>query len=569
LPEGERGAVADAALAGLGGATDLMMVGVDRKVAIGVAWMGSARAIVRVLGFLSTLLLARLLTPADFGLVAMAMVVASGLELLTLFNFDMALVQTVHVTRAHYDSAWTLNVLMGVALALALALLAVPVAAFYREPRLQAVMLLIALKYLVDSAGNPGTVDFRRSLDFRPDFFMQVGPKIAGVLATVPLALWLRDYRALLAGMLLTSGVTCLLSYVLHPHRPRWCLVEASGMVRFSRWLLLNNVMGFLRTRSADLIIGRTFGSAALGTFSVAYEVSNLPSTEMVAPINRVLFPSYVHVAKDPERLRDAFRATLGLITLFVLPVCIGVAALADPLVRVVLGEKWLDTIPLIAILAVAGAPIVLQATTGSVYNALGLPRMIALTGGIHAATLVPMLLVATSAFGLIGAAWAMLIHSFALGIVATYWLFLRTTPIRLTDVAQVCWRPITGCAAMFGALRLGSDAFGPFHGFAASLVGLGVGCAIGALTYLAVVYCLWTMDKRPEGAEAVVFRHVAGRLVPWRGSGKRAAPGRPVAADDQPATAAETDAAAVVSDPKEKSMHTKTAGGPANREDT
>ncbi len=77
----------------------------------------------------------------------------------------------------------------------------------------------------------------------------------------------------------------------MHPHRPRWCLSEARVLYRFSRWLLLNNFVGFLRNRSADLIIGRALGPASLGV-CIAYEVSNLPSSEMVAPINRVLFPA-------------------------------------------------------------------------------------------------------------------------------------------------------------------------------------------------------------------------------------------------------------------------------------
>lgn len=486
-----------------------MTSGLARKTAVGVAWTTSARAAVRLLGLLSTLFLARLLAPSDFGLVAMATTVASGLELLTLFNFDMALVQTKQLTRADYDSAWTLNMLMGIALSLALIAAAAPVAAFYREPRLQYVMWPVALKYLIDSAGNPGTVDFRRALEFRPDFYLQVGPKIAGVLAILPLALWLRDYRALLAGMLITASVSCVLSYVLHPHRPTWCLVQARRLIRFSRWLLLNNMMGFLRTRSADLIIGRMLGSGALGIYAVAAEISNLPSTEMVAPINRVLFPSYVHLADDPDRLRAGFRSTLGLIALLILPVCVGLAALADPLVHVMLGEKWLQAIPLIALLAIAGAVIVLQATTGSVYNALGLPRMIALTGAIHAVTLIPILLVASSELGMQGIAWAVVIHGATVGIVSTYWLFLRTTPIRFADVLQICWRPIVACAAMFVALRSLMDALGPFNGFFDSLTGLLAGCVVGCLVYVIATSLLWALARWPDGAEATAFRRV------------------------------------------------------------
>src|SRR4030095_14944682 len=186
---------------------------------------------------------------------------------------------------------------------------------------------------------------------------------------------------------------------------------------------LLNNFVGFLRIRSADLIIGRALGPASLGIYSIAYEVSNLPSSEMVAPINRVLFPSYVQLADDRDRLRSAFCATRGLITLSALPASAGVAAVADPLVRVMLGEKWLSTIAIIPMLALSGASIVLQSNTGSLHTALGQPRMIALTGAIQVTLLVPLLLVATFAFGLEGTAWAMFAHATVLGLSTTYWI--------------------------------------------------------------------------------------------------------------------------------------------------
>ena len=480
-----------------------MSTSLERKVAVGVAWMTTSRAVVRVLGLISTVVLARLLVPADFGIIAMAMAVAAGLELLTLFGFDAALVQRKEIYRDHYDSAWTLNLLLGVALAVTLVALSVPVAAFYREPRLEAIMYIVGAKYIIDNASNPGVVDFRRNINFRPEFVMQVGPKLAGMLITIPAAYLLRDYRALLAGMLTSSGAMFVLSYVMHPHRPRWCLSEAPGLYRFSRWLLLNNFVGFLRNRSADLIIGRALGTASLGIYSLAYEVSNLPSSEMVAPINRVLFPGYVQLADDPGRLRSAFRATLGFIALIILPASIGLAAVADPLVRVMLGSKWIETIPIVSLLALAGASTVLQTNTGSLHNALGQPRMILLTGVIQVVLLLPMLLFATFEFGLIGTAWAMLAHGVALGLPITYLIVFRTTPIRIDDVATVCWRPVVACAIMYMGVRGFLASREPLPAFSQSLTALLAACAVGIAIYVAAMLALWLLAGRPPGSES------------------------------------------------------------------
>jgi lipopolysaccharide exporter len=175
----------------------------------------------------------------------------------------------------------------------------------------------------------------------------------------------------------------------------------------------------------------------------------------------------------------------------------------------VMLGAKWIEAIPLVTLLAIAGAGLVLQATTGSVYNALGLPRQIALTGAIHAAVLVPLVWYATPAHGLHGVAWATLIYSWGLGIVATYVIFLRSTPVTLSDVVSVCWRPILGCGAMSMALVALSVAIGPQSTLAGHLLHLLSGVVVGATAYLATVAALWMVAGRPAGAESLAH----GRL--------------------------------------------------------
>jgi lipopolysaccharide exporter len=479
------------------------------RVVIGIAWMTTARALVRVLGLISTLVLARLLTPADFGLVAMATAVAGGLELLTLFGFDMALVQRQTLSREHYDSAWTLNLMLGTGLALAVAAAAAPAAAYYREPRLVMVMIVVGARYILLEGANTGIVDFRRNLQFGKDFVMQVGPKLFGTMVTIPLAFWIRDYRALIAGMVLAAAATCFLSYAMHPHRPRVCMTESRVLFRFSRWLLLNNFINFVRNRGADFIVGRALGTSALGIYSLSYEVANLPTTEMVAPINRVLLPGYVKAATDPEQLRDSFRSTLALIAIVILPASIGLAAVADPLVRITLGNKWLETIPLISLLAIAGAGNILQTNTGSVHHALGQPRMITLTGVIQMAILLPLLVYLTYRFGLLGAAWAYVISSLGPAPLATYAIFLWTTPVKLDDLWRPCWRPMVAAPLMFLAVRgfLANGATDSSIGGA--LVTLLEATLLGAALYCCIVSGLWILAGRPEAIETALVRRV------------------------------------------------------------
>ena len=496
----------------------------NRKVASGIAWMTGARSAVRALGLLSTLVLARLLVPEDFGIIAMATSIAAGLELLTLFGFDVALIQRKSLCRDDYDSAWTLNILLGLGLAVLLVMSADAAADFYREPRLEAVVMLLGIQYAVRSAANPGTVDFRRNLDFRFEFVNQVIPKLGGVLLTIPLAWIVRDYRALIAGMILTAILTCIVSYVVHPHRPRFCLRGAGELFRFSRWLLLNNIISFLRNRAATFIIGRVMGTASLGIYGLAHEISDLPTTEMVAPINRVLGPTYVKVRDDPELLRSTFRSTFGLICLLILPASIGLAAVADPLVRVVLGEKWLATIPVIALLAISGAGQVMQTNTGSIHTAIGHPRFITLTGLIQMTTLLPAIVLGTMHFGLEGAAAAYALHTWALGIWVTYAILFRTSVIRPGDVIAPSWRPLCASVVMYLLVRA-FLAFCPGpDGFTSSLVALTLAVILGVAAYSGVLLVLWLASGKPVGSETAVLwrvRQTFGRLRgrTWPGS--------------------------------------------------
>src|SRR5690606_13728600 len=121
---------------------------------------------------------------------------------------------------------------------------------------------------------------------------------------------------------------------------PRLSLAAAGEVLNFSKWLILNNAISFLRTRSPDFVIGRLAGSTALGMFTVAYEISTLPTTELVAPINRAVFPGYSRISNDLKLLRQSYLDVVGVIALFALPAALGISAISAPLVDFALGSK-------------------------------------------------------------------------------------------------------------------------------------------------------------------------------------------------------------------------------------
>jgi len=201
----------------------------------GAAWTVFMRMAIRIIGLISTTILARLLVPADFGLVAMATMVWMALEAMGEFSFNVALIQNQAAGRHEYDTVWTMTILRGMVLALLMLALAGPAAAFFKEPRLEAIFHVLALVPVIQGFANVGIVDFQKHLRFDKDFVFMVGVKLSGFAVTVPLAFIWRSYWALVAGIVTAGVARLVLSYVLHPHRPRFTLVRWRRIFAFSK----------------------------------------------------------------------------------------------------------------------------------------------------------------------------------------------------------------------------------------------------------------------------------------------------------------------------------------------
>jgi lipopolysaccharide exporter len=482
-----------------------------RQIAKGAAWMVLFKFMERGLGLISTIILARLLVPLDFGVVAMAMSVIAVLELMGAFSFDVALIQNSSAGRDHYDTAWTFNVLFALASALLLLVLALPMANFYTEPRLESVMYWLALGMAVQGFENIGVVAFRKDMRFDKEFKFLFGKKITSFAVTVPLAFILHDYWALVIGTLTGRAAGTVLSFVVHEYRPRFSLAARSELFHFSKWMLFNNIAAFLRFRSTDFIVGRFGGPHALGLFSVAYEISNLPTTELASPINRAVFPGYAKMSNDIPALRQSYLSTAAIITLLSLPAAFGIAAIAPLLVPVFLGANWLDAIPLIQILAVFGALAAIQNNNGPALLALGKPHVVTGLGILSGVLFLPTLIVLTMWYGVMGAAWANLIITFVM-IPTGYTYIFRALDLRTYHIIREIWRPIVATAVMATIVHWYVTEIASGTGLSMQIMHLLAAMLIGFITYLVATLALWQISGRPLGAEQHILDYLRRR---------------------------------------------------------
>jgi PST family polysaccharide transporter len=486
-----------------------------KEIAQGAAWMVFFRLIDRSLGLISTAILARLLLPADFGLVAMAMSIIGLIELATAFSFEIALIQMAKPERGHYDTAFTLNVLLAVGGAAVTAALAYPAAAFYGEPRLVLVMFAIGGAWLIAGFENIGTVNFRRNMDFGREFRFLAYKRVISFGVAIAAAFMLRSYWALVIGMVTGRAAGVILSYIMEPFRPRLSLAASRQLFTFSGWMLVTNIAGAVISKIPSFFVGRMFGAQTLGAYTVGAEIAQLTHTELVAPINRAMIPGYSRLADDIDAFRRTCIDSAAAILLLVLPASVGIALLAGPLVRVLLGEQWTEAVPVIQVLAFSGAVNAIISNNHAAYVALGRPNLSALILLSRVAVLIPLLLLLSTRFGLLGIVYAELLAA-AASLFVSYPLLFRQLRIPVIGYLRALWRPLLASAAMAASVQFVLQSIASDPGIAAAVRDLVTGVAVGVVTYCLMLWSLWKLSRQPDTAEVALARYAMSAGRSW-----------------------------------------------------
>lgn len=476
--------------------------------------MVAARWIIKTLGFFSTIILARLLIPADFGIVAMALIVVGLTQILFEMNVDTAIIQNPKADESYFNTAWTIRIIQSLIVS-TLVLAMSPLAAYYyEESRVLLVIQALSFGILINGFSNIGVVTFRKELQFNKEFLFLLFTKLVSFIPTVLLAFLWRNYWALVIGMLSGNIATVIFSYLMHPFRPRFSLKKFKEVWGFSQWVLIHNIGYYTYTRVDQIIVGGIANSASLGTYSVASELAELPTTELIYPLSRVIVPGYAKLKHDPQRLKAAYLKVLAVVAVFSLPTAAGLAIVADEVVDLILGVKWLEAIPILQWLALYAG---LRPIYGTVWNlalALGKTRQLAALTWIELACLAPTIWLGAQINGVIGVATAKVIVT-AIMPVLYFGFLIHFKFVTLLDIVTQLWRPAFSTIVMTAAVIGFSAAFSNVPIIMALIAKVTVGAAI----YLVVLLVIWYLAGRPIGVEDELIKFIAGRLRPRRRS--------------------------------------------------
>ena len=470
-----------------------------RTLILGAAWTVGTRWAIKGIGFLNTIIMARLVLPADYGIVAMAMLVVGLIQALMDFGASTALMRKREVSRDEIDSAWTLRWLQSIGMGLTLLFISPLAATYFAEPRVEYVLWVLAGCVAFAGSGNIGLVLAQKEFNFSLEFRIQVICKTLGVVATVAAGYLLRDYRALVIGVSTGYISGMILSYVMHPYRPRWNTSKIADIWAVTKWLMLAGVGGFILRKSDELIAARIGTTADYGLYNVGADLGQLPTGEVGPAMLRAFMPVIVAMRGGVDEINAAVVKTVGAINTITLPIGIGFAAVAAPACSLILGPTWSGAAQYVAAFALVGTAQIIQSPFNTLLTVRGHTKMQSKAVWLEFAVFLAASAALVPHIFLMGLVWARLLGSLV-NLAVIFLAARKHCGISISATAMALLRPLIGAALMYLAVQaivnhVDGDAF---------KLGLGIVC--GAVTFAIWSLCSWWAAGRPDGLESTVI---------------------------------------------------------------
>lgn len=463
-------------------------------------------AIVRVLGQLITwsvtLVVARLLSPADYGLLAMAVVFLQYVAILADMGLSTAIIQAPEI------DCRKLRQILGVALLISLAASLVALAGsgvitkFYREPLLAPIIGMLSIQFVLNGLMAVPRGLAQRSLDFKRFSLVQLAGTVTGALVTLGLAAAGKGIWSLVTGNMVNLAVQVVAANILWPfrHWPLFSIDSARQMISFGASVSGVGVLWLFWTSSDVWIAGRLLGKDLLGAYSVGMQIASMPVSRFGEIVTQVAFPAFSRLQDDLEARQRNLIQSIRILSLGVFPVCWGLSVVAPELILVVIGERWAGAIVPLRVLALIMPLRMVGTFTASVVRSAGRAD-IDLRNTLLAVLVMPPAFFTGCHWGLDGLslAWVTVYPCLFVWNMRNY---LAALGIPFSSLLRLLGVPVVAGACMFAATFLLRWWFQPWNTQFGGLVTL---CTVGAVVYCAVA---WRLDR---GAVAASGRFVRG----------------------------------------------------------
>lgn len=471
----------------------------------GAAIVSVAQALRFCLLLGSQVLLARLLNPEDFGIVAMVAPILGFVTVMADLGIVQSIVQRPVLTLAQLNSVFWLNNFLSFAMSLLLMLSAPLLAAFYGEPRLIPVTIALAGLVAITGLSMQQMALLNRTMRFKAIAVAETVSQAIGLVVSGVSAWKGFGYWSLVMGQAATSVTTGAIVWGASSWRPNRPALqpEAFAMLRFGGNITVSNVAMYLNTVVDNVVIGYWLGTVALGFYDRAWKLVVMPLTQLMAPINRVAIPALTRVVEDPERYRRAFSQMLPLLLIVSLPgLAIAIVA-AQPLIEFLFGRKWLDVAPVFSWLCAGSLLTPVNTATFWIFISQGRARDQMIYGTAAAAINMVSYIIGVQ-WGLIGVARTSTIVAFLLTTPLLLFAATRSGPISVKFLLRLLYPFAMSTIVSMAGIVLYKRSLG-IAGFLDLVV-------VVAISYIATLMVLICFPSGRAALESVVaaFRTLA-----------------------------------------------------------
>lgn len=384
---------------------------IGRRAGEGIFWNFLTYGLGRAGVLLTTSILARLLSKDDFGLVAIAVVAINYFGVIKDLGLGVALIQRREDVNEAANTVFTINIILGFFLSAAIIPFAPLFAGYFNNPMIIPVLRWLGASFAINALGSVHNIWLMRELDYRRKFIPDMGNTVVKILVSIGLAFGGFGVWSLVFGQILGALASVVLVWIILPWRPRLTLNKKiiASLLKFSRSIIGGDILTVVIDSLDYIIVGRLFGLAQLSVYTLAYRLPEMLVIGNLWVLGAVIFPTFSSIQDRPDEMRRGFLTSVRLIALIIVPICLGLVIAADPIVRVLFGNQWLDVIPLLRVLAIYAWVYSLGYHIGDIYKAIGRPDILLKLTIFTLIILAPAMLIG-SRFGLLGIAWGHLI---------------------------------------------------------------------------------------------------------------------------------------------------------------
>ena len=443
-----------------------------RRIRDGVVWLTVVRVLGQVLSWTITIYVVRILSPNDYGLMAMAGVYMSFVVLFSELGLSAAIVQRKELGREDLSNvAWAV-LSLNVAL-YGLSYVAAPlIAAFYNEPRVVDVMRVAAIVFVVRSIGVVPSNMLTRELMFKRQSQAELMGNASGAVATLVLALEGFGVWSLVYGTITMEAVRTLFCFLSYPWKPEltFSLSRVRDMIDFGWKVAVARFIWYLYANIDLLIAGKILGKTQLGYYAIAVQLALMPLDKLMgSTVSQVGFPAFSKVQDDPATLRRYYLKIVNLLAFVSFPVCWGMFLVADSAVQLFLSEKWLPAVLPLQILSMVTAFRSIHLINAPLEMAVGRPEVTIRNFALIVLALAVSFFIGSS-YGLEGLAYSWLV--FPVVFLITTSATLRLIGLSLGAYLKELRHPFVGTGFMVLAVTLSQKLVLDQHGLVAQLVG-------------------------------------------------------------------------------------------------